>query len=323
MIDVKVQFKEWLIKNGLSEKTKTGRLGTVYEYLKRIDRLCVQLYGKEEWESLLKDIHTYYILHKTLALKKYENAKPEKIYDSILTLGKLYEINRGYDQSKYISKYLRWLESNPKRIRSIKTALEKLFIFYTQNEDLFNEINGIQKNPEGRKNTFFDEYFENVLRVKEAIDRAASSTVKISQEANGTNPRLIEPEKNFSDYPKKIFHSRDVASSLGCSSRTITRIVSQNTNVFGSTSTTGKYTVASVQRYLKKHHYPSKNRASVIENAREEDWITGKEAAAIIGCSLTTFIRKYRDNGFVSYTNYTPRKVKYFKPDVEKIKNNP
>ena len=104
MIDIKMQFKEWLIKNGLSEKTKTGRLGTIYEYLKRIDRLCIQLYGKEEWETLLRDIYANYILHKTLALKKYENAEPQKIYDSILALGKVYQIDSSYNQPKYISK---------------------------------------------------------------------------------------------------------------------------------------------------------------------------------------------------------------------------
>lgn len=63
MKEIKEQFKNWLIEQGLSEKTSTGRPGTVYEYIRHIDNICDTLTSNTEnssWIWLADNI--YYIL---------------------------------------------------------------------------------------------------------------------------------------------------------------------------------------------------------------------------------------------------------------------
>ncbi len=72
MIDLETNFRNWLIKQGLSEKTKSGKPSTVYDYLTTINHIC-----KKEgysWERLafhiFDIIDNYQRKHKT-ALNKY------------------------------------------------------------------------------------------------------------------------------------------------------------------------------------------------------------------------------------------------------------
>lgn len=39
MTDLKEKFRDWLIKQELSEKTPSGKQSTVYDYIKTIDRV--------------------------------------------------------------------------------------------------------------------------------------------------------------------------------------------------------------------------------------------------------------------------------------------
>lgn len=45
MIDMKKQFEEYLINKGYKQTTPSGQPSTVYDYIKRIDRVC-------EWENM-------------------------------------------------------------------------------------------------------------------------------------------------------------------------------------------------------------------------------------------------------------------------------
>ncbi len=329
MTEIKVVFKNWLVQKGLSEKTKSGRPGTVYEYLKRIGRLSSQLYGKEDWGHLLKDIYVLYLLHANLDSKKNKGIKPKKIYDLIIGYGRIAYIDDteksiidgNYAEPKHIKKYLKWLETNPKKIHLVRPALEKLYDFYSQNKDLFDEINNIKPiqkdSPKQDSSSFFSAYFTTILATKEAIDRAVFA-LKVQREADGMRPRLIKAEDDWLGRKRKHLLLKEAAGSLECSEKTLRRLASKRKNMFGD----GCYSVGAMQRYLKKHHHPSKNASTGIRGSTIYDWITGKEAAAILGCPLTTFIRKYRNTGLVSYTDYTPRKVKYYKPDIIKLKNN-
>lgn len=62
MTDLKEKFRDWLIKQELSEKTPSGKQSTVYDYIKTIDRVwknegCVTL--EELASNLLTIISSY------------------------------------------------------------------------------------------------------------------------------------------------------------------------------------------------------------------------------------------------------------------------
>ena len=60
MEDIRRYFKEWLIKQGYSEKTKSGRPSTVYEYISQINKVCDIVYlghNFPHWELLAEDIY--------------------------------------------------------------------------------------------------------------------------------------------------------------------------------------------------------------------------------------------------------------------------
>lgn len=66
MADLKNDFREWLIKQGLSEKTTTRRQGTVYEYIRRIEKICNTIYAGhnlQPWQQLAEDIYPILGIH--------------------------------------------------------------------------------------------------------------------------------------------------------------------------------------------------------------------------------------------------------------------
>lgn len=66
MAELKENFRQWLIKQGLSEKTTTGRQGTVYEYIRRIEKICNTIYAGhnlQPWQQLAEDIYPILGIH--------------------------------------------------------------------------------------------------------------------------------------------------------------------------------------------------------------------------------------------------------------------
>lgn len=74
MSDLKQRFSNWLKEKGCQEKTGKGRPSTVYEYIKRIDRLCDKLYNNhtsEEWEILAANIGSVLVSYCESCNKEY------------------------------------------------------------------------------------------------------------------------------------------------------------------------------------------------------------------------------------------------------------
>ncbi len=87
MTDLKTDFQKWLIQQGYKEGTDKGRPSTIYEYCKRIDRLCDKLYGNsstDKWEILAINIgkiliSCYECCNKEYYIDQY-NAKDALLY---------------------------------------------------------------------------------------------------------------------------------------------------------------------------------------------------------------------------------------------------
>lgn len=74
MAELKENFRKWLVKQGLSEKTSSGRKSTVYDYIKTIDRICKNE-GGITWEELASNIFSIidnYQGKPLSALNKYD-----------------------------------------------------------------------------------------------------------------------------------------------------------------------------------------------------------------------------------------------------------
>lgn len=52
---MKVKFEEYLIINGYKQRTPSGNPSTVYDYIKRIDKICE--WENITWEQLADSIH--------------------------------------------------------------------------------------------------------------------------------------------------------------------------------------------------------------------------------------------------------------------------
>lgn len=58
--DLKQNFHDWLVTQGFCTKTKTGRVGSVYEYIRHIDRICDIIQSKHDngsWNWLAQHIY--------------------------------------------------------------------------------------------------------------------------------------------------------------------------------------------------------------------------------------------------------------------------
>ena len=77
--DLRSDFHDWLVQQGLSEKTRTGRRGSIYEYLRCLDRVCDIVQSKHDddsWRWLAKNIYPilgFFILCKNGPVKINES----------------------------------------------------------------------------------------------------------------------------------------------------------------------------------------------------------------------------------------------------------
>lgn len=89
--DIKTYFQSWLKEKGCQEKTSKGRPSTIYEYIKRIDRLCDKLYNNhttDEWEILATNIDSVLVscsetCNKEYYINKYNLKKSLQYFNDI------------------------------------------------------------------------------------------------------------------------------------------------------------------------------------------------------------------------------------------------
>ena len=65
-MNIKEEFKKWLVQNGVAEKTSTGRPGAAYDYTRLIDKICDIIYIRhdiEQWHHLALNIYLVLGIH--------------------------------------------------------------------------------------------------------------------------------------------------------------------------------------------------------------------------------------------------------------------
>ena len=58
MDNLREDFKNWLVRQGISDKLINGKSSTVYEYIRQLDILSKKLYNSDDWNLLIKNATT-------------------------------------------------------------------------------------------------------------------------------------------------------------------------------------------------------------------------------------------------------------------------
>lgn len=62
MDNLREDFKNWLVRQGISDKLINGKSSTVYEYIRQLDILSKKLYNSDDWNLLIKNATTLLFL---------------------------------------------------------------------------------------------------------------------------------------------------------------------------------------------------------------------------------------------------------------------
>lgn len=174
MADLKVDFRDWLLKQGLAEKTKSGKSSTIYDYTITLDRVCKNE-GHISWEELAVQIPSiipkYQGKSKTV-LRKYNtflfetdipnNISRQRNKNFLLAMMEdTAKEGGGYYTTDGLANFLRVTPRTVKRWRKNRVEQEKL-------DQIYENTDG--KNPIGPKFTQIGGIYRYKIRdVKEYL----------------------------------------------------------------------------------------------------------------------------------------------------------
>ena len=73
MDNLRENFKNWLIQQGISDKLINGKSSTVYEYVRQLDVLSKKLYSSDDWNLLVNNAITLAFFYLLCGKEKYRN----------------------------------------------------------------------------------------------------------------------------------------------------------------------------------------------------------------------------------------------------------
>jgi len=308
MTDLRNQLKKWLISQGLAETTKNGRPGTVYEYLKRIDRLASRIFKrKDSWDLIAK--HIFFILVVFLICPKTRTkpriAELEDIHQILKQIGLSEQLIQAIREESYndVDTVLCDIWNKSKDNQKNRVAILKYYEFLRSTEY-----------PLGNDYTKSKSIYEEIDKFLSKLRDNRYDVFHIEMEMTSSNKRArtIQPS---SKYDTDRLSAEEVAIALGCSVQTVYRLGLK------TYSSRPAYSVRDVQAYMNKHFHPSINSETAFQHKNigyDNVWWKAQDAADKIGCSVTKVIR-YRNEHRIAYIDFSKRLVRYFLPDIELI----
>ena len=66
MDNLREDFRNWLVGQGISDKLINGKSSTVYEYIRQLDVLSKKLYASDDWNLLIENAVTLLFFYFTI-----------------------------------------------------------------------------------------------------------------------------------------------------------------------------------------------------------------------------------------------------------------
>ena len=341
MSDLREEFRNWLIKQGLSEKTKTGRLGSVYEYIRRIDKIGDIIYLNQEdkkWECLARDI--YPILGFHLICKTGKVSITHKNIDTIrnflnLFLSSLrpyqkssmnyFDVKLQLDDGTYIEHYTVILDLLPffttetlflnfcdsvSQVNKNRNALEKFHDFLTdgnvQKHILFSAK---AKDKNSHTENDLKQLKTSLIELQSA--QKLNIYFVIAEGTRTTPPQLIPGKLDTSEIAAQGAGQYEVLEILQISRWTLQRLVEagilhKNAN--------NLFDAEEINRFVQNNFVPSDNNEITHSEAIKIWWTTSK-AQAQTGLNRK-YLERLRKEKKVSYIKVAPKRYLYYPPDL-------
>lgn len=344
MADLKRDFKEWLISQGLSEKTKTGRAGTIYEYIRRIDNLCNKIYKGHDiqsWLQLAEDIYPILGFHllcknKEICVTQDNIAEIKDFLNTFLSvlrpyqenLNNYFDIKLQLDDGSYIEHYTQikdllpflteetlYLKFNISIIQANKNrnALERFYQFLSDTQHVNSNSDYYKKLIEKKDiKDFYKLLTKNISDIssyEHTFDKHLELMSKIIG-GTGVIPPQIDDSQETEAYP------RTVCDILRISERTRKRLEMQGALVPLSN---GNYSIEVVNKYIRDRFVKSKYQ---LTNTSYSQWWNVDEAHKETGIHRKRLqrLRNIKSNkNEVAYVKVTERIYIYYPPDVKRI----
>ncbi len=341
MADLRDDFRHWLIKQGLSEKTKTGRAGTVYEYARRIDNLCNKIYKDhsiQSWQKLAENIYPILGLHLICRKGEMHIAKDEFAKIDIFIKSFESQLNQYKENFKdyFIVKFV-FDENN---ISTNYNNVVELLIENTPPEITIFKISDsiIQIN---KNRNALEKFYQFLLdiRCSDAISCCHNNIAEREKVDNFYNDltKKIQVIKSFEIAPSNIFElivnggnncepplfdvsETKVASAWVCSLLRIERHTLSNIKALKPTSSSKRYyLIKDVNEFISKNFVKAKN--SPVNLTAVKKWWTVKEAIEKTGLSSNQ-IKYLRKEAYVSYVKVTDKIYIFYPYDFAKYAKN-
>lgn len=346
MTDIKESFQNWL--TNAKEKNKVFTPSTVFEYAKRLNRLCKKLYDNLNWEILSYDVYVLKLLF--MDSSKWIEIRQD---DLDLIISYLYQYkHRNRNFNDRYNQFFRFFRKQLDIPLSSASKKPSFFFNIFHNTDEYKQLSDwirhvfvtekslkylswlYQNKEEKRKMAVALSQFSTFLVETKAVNqnmmfalsqqiiwskrKAKSNSFIQVEEANGILGRNFY--SRFKDGKvEKLMSVQEVAQALGCGNTTVRRLL--NSKKLNFKPSTNKIIAENVRRFLKRRHTKRSQGSFTNDDLikDEANWVKMKAAEDISGYSAT-YIRKQAAQGRIAYTRYGLRKFLYFKPDLMKLR---
>ncbi len=315
--DLRQSFHDWLVRQGLSEKTRTGRAGTVYEYIRHIDKVCdiiLLKHDNDSWKWLAQ--HIYPILGFLVLCRKgfFEvNLNSPSCIKEFLTsflnnmstadrkAQNYFMVQTQYSDGKILDEYLSIREFVlPSFCNEITLKLN------IQKAVANNERKAVRKfyqflcdwlTLQKAEQYGFD--YSKIRDVQNQLDDLRQETTKpifrfIVRGGTNRRPPQLEPNTGHcgADWIRELFGkaSRGMAIPI-------------------KPDSTGKYSVSELNGWVKNNFQASKKK----EGPEEEEWWTTKRVLKETGWTKDILKRKRKK---IAHITISDRKIIFYPPDV-------